>query len=57
MQKHVAERAIVNLGLGTLFSQVMGKISVHALRGAYQQLHLHQQDEEASNIFFGFLDQ
>lgn len=53
MQKHAAERAIVNLGLGPLFSQVMGKISVHALRGAYQQLCLHQQHEEVSNICLG----
>uniref|UniRef100_M4B528 Uncharacterized protein n=1 Tax=Hyaloperonospora arabidopsidis (strain Emoy2) TaxID=559515 RepID=M4B528_HYAAE len=57
MQKRAAERAIVNLGLGPLFSQVMGNISVHALCGSYQQLRLHQQDEEVSNICFGLLDQ
>ena len=53
MQKHVAERAIVNLGWEPLFLQVMGKISVHSLHGAYQQLRLYQQDEEVRNICFG----
>ena len=31
----------------------MGKISVHALRGAYQLLHLQEQNEEISNICLG----
>ena len=43
----------VQIEIDTAFLQVMGKISMHALRGAYQLLHLQEQNEEGSNICLG----
>ena len=37
VQQYANQWAIVNMHLGTMFREVMGKISVAALRGAHRQ--------------------
>ena len=45
VQQNAKQRSIVNMQLGTMFAEVMGKISVAALRGAHRQYQQRLTDD------------
>lgn len=45
VQKNAKQRAIVNMQLGPMFSEVMGKISVAGLRAAHRQYQQRFSDD------------